>query len=108
MKLVCRLSRCWLCCVQVVTFFSDKLEKTGPSPYSSEFVLSTIEQTAKAWPRDRLRVSSAIAIVSYSIFTCMVLYGTLYMCSYGYRRCLRVYSVTVEHSVSMLMTELKV
>ena len=58
---------CVVLFVQVVTFFSDKLEKTGPSPYSSEFVLSTIEQTAKAWPRDRLRVSSTV-IISNSLY----------------------------------------
>ncbi|XP_064387359.1 dymeclin-like isoform X2 [Halichondria panicea] len=40
----------------VVSFFSSKLEQSGPSPYSSEYVLSTIEQTAKAWPRNRLRL----------------------------------------------------
>ena len=76
---------CVVLFVQVVTFFSDKLEKTGPSPYSSEFVLTTIEQTAKAWPRDRLRVSSAIIVSNRTVlYTCTVPH------KYSYCRWLRV------------------
>ena len=47
---------------QVITFFSSRLEKTGPSPYSSAFVLETIVQASKSWPRNRLRVSVSVYV----------------------------------------------
>eukprot|EP00731_Ephydatia_muelleri_P017058 Em0010g156a len=40
----------------VIAFFSSKLEKAGPGPYSSAFVLESISQGAMAWPKNRLRV----------------------------------------------------
>ena len=41
---------------QVVEFFSGKLEASGPSPYSSPFVLETIIRCSQTWPHHRLRV----------------------------------------------------
>ena len=46
----------YVCVKQVIAFFSSKLEKKGPSPYSSAFVLETIEEASKSWPGARLRV----------------------------------------------------
>ena len=43
--------------LQVIAFFASKLEKKGPGPYSSMFVLETIEVASKTWPRNSLRVS---------------------------------------------------
>ena len=48
-----------MCVLQVIAFFSSKLEKAGPGPYSSAFVLESISQGAMAWPKNRLRVRSA-------------------------------------------------
>ena len=53
----CRLTIPFSSFFKVVAFFSAKLEKSAPSPYSSQFVLDTILQASKAWPRNRLRVS---------------------------------------------------
>ena len=40
----------------MIAFFSSKLEKAGPGPYSSTFVLEAISQGAMSWPKNRLRV----------------------------------------------------
>ncbi|CAI8054037.1 Dymeclin [Geodia barretti] len=42
--------------LSVVEFFSKKLEESGPSPYSSPFVLETIIRCSATWPHHRLRV----------------------------------------------------
>jgi hypothetical protein len=42
--------------LSVVEFFSKKLEESGPSPYSSPFVLETIIRCSTTWPHHRLRV----------------------------------------------------
>ena len=47
------------CCLlpfQVVEYFSDVVDKKGSPPYSSVFVLQTIESASMSWPKNRLRV----------------------------------------------------
>ena len=41
----------------MITYFASSIEKDGHPPYSSQFVLQTIEKCSKSWPRNRLRVS---------------------------------------------------
>ena len=73
---------------QVIAFFSTKLEKSGPSPYSSGFVLETIIQASKSWPRNRLRVYNVYVHVHvlmkdwYAEFQCSVLSVTLTVISW--------------------------
>ena len=48
--------------MQVVSYFSDSVEKEGSPPFSSSFVLDTIKKSSLSWPKNRLRVSCTVPL----------------------------------------------